>query len=181
MDLASASHSVAKRFGLLKRPSLVRRSLYGAMAGAAGATTLNLVTFADMTLRGRPASEVPSKVVARLRALAGLDEGPTQGKAGTRTKNQRDAMGALLGIATGVGIGVAFGLLRPSVRSWPVPFVGTIVAAAAMVASDVPATALGVTDPGTWRAPDWAADIVPHLAFGLTTVAVFDALADPYD
>jgi hypothetical protein len=48
---------------------------------------------------------------------------------------------------------------------------------AAMAASDLPATALGVTDPRTWGAAGWASDLLPHLAYGLATAAVYEALA----
>lgn len=35
---------------------------------------------------------------------------------------------------------------------------------------------LGVTDPRTWPASPWVADIVPHLAYGAATAAVLDRL-----
>jgi hypothetical protein len=38
----------------------------GAVAGAAGTTALNAVGFADMALRGRPASSVPARVAEQL-------------------------------------------------------------------------------------------------------------------
>ena len=39
-------------------------------------------------------------------------------------------------------------------------------------------TVLGVTDPRTWPASSWVADIVLHLAYGAVTSAVLDRL-DP--
>jgi len=48
---------------------------------------------------------------------------------------------------------------------------------AAMVASDGPAVALGVTDPRQWDLNSWLSDIVPHLAYGLATALSYDALA----
>jgi hypothetical protein len=33
-------------------------------------------------------------------------------------------------------------------------------------------TLLGVTDPHTWTATDWGADLLPHLAYGAVTSAV---------
>ena len=38
--------------------------------------------------------------------------------------------------------------------------------------------ALGVSDPRTWTLMDWLSDGVPHLAYGLATAAVAQAL-DP--
>jgi hypothetical protein len=59
------------------------------------------------------------------------------------------------------------------------PALATVVLAlAAMAASDVPATLLGVTDPGRWALQDWLSDIVPHLAFGFTTARAYQALTD---
>ena len=40
------------------------------------------------------------------------------------------------------------------------------------------ATALGITDPRGWDRSAWAADLLPHLAYGLATALTFDALAD---
>ncbi len=36
--------------------------------------------------------------------------------------------------------------------------------------------ALGISDPRTWSAQDWAADVVPHLAYGLVTAATLAGL-----
>jgi hypothetical protein len=41
-----------------------------------------------------------------------------------------------------------------------------------MAGSNVPMTALGVTDPRSWGAAGWISDVVPHLAYGLVTAAV---------
>jgi len=35
--------------------------------------------------------------------------------------------------------------------------------------------ALGVSDPRSWGATDWASDVVPHLAYGLVTAWTADA------
>ena len=59
----------------------------GAVADAAGTTALNAVGFADLALRGRPASNVPAR-----------------------------GLGALAGIATGLGGGTLAGQLRGAVR-----------------------------------------------------------------
>ena len=39
------------------------RIIAGLLAGAAGTTALNAVTYADMALRGRPGSEIPEHLV----------------------------------------------------------------------------------------------------------------------
>ncbi len=33
-----------------------------------------------------------------------------------------------------------------------------------------------ITDPRNWPASSWISDLVPHLAYGLTTAAVFDEI-----
>ena len=50
-----------------------------------------------------------------------------------------------------------------------------------MVASDLPIIALGVSDPRTWAAAGWVSDLLPHLAYGLATAAVYEALAGRTD
>ena len=45
-----------------------------------------------------------------------------------------------------------------------------------MIGSNGPMTLLGVTDPRTWPASAWFADVLPHLAYGAVTAAVLDTL-----
>jgi hypothetical protein len=124
---------------------MLRRILLGATAGAAGTTALNALIYADMALRGRPARSSPAEVVERAAdeadvVIAGDGVGREDGVT---------ALGAVSGIAVGVGIGAAYGLVssrRPPAggsrgsRPW----------GAAMAASDLPATRLGVTSPSRW-------------------------------
>jgi hypothetical protein len=52
---------------------------------------------------------------------------------------------------------------------------GTLLAGAlAIVAGNAPMAGLGVSNPGTWAAKDWAADVVPHLAYGAVTWFTLD-------
>ena len=79
----------------------------------------------------------------------------------------------------GVGAGVVVGLVRAAgYRSQPL--VGTLLTTlGVLVAANGPMTVLGITDPRTWSATDWASDIVPHLAYGAvvkTTMDAFDRL-----
>ena len=50
-----------------------------------------------------------------------------------------------------------------------------LIGAAAMASSDVPLKLFGISDPAEWEAKDWAADAVPHLAYGLVTYAAISA------
>jgi hypothetical protein len=151
---------------------LVRSALRGAAAGAAGTTALNAATYLDMALRGRPSSSTPAQTVEKLADRAHVD---IPGEGSTRD-HRIEGLAPLAGLATGVGLGLLLGLVRAA--GWrPGPVGGTAVAAAvALVGANGPMTVLGVTDPRTWSAADWVADIVPHLAYGAVTAIVLDAL-----
>ncbi len=140
----------------------------GAAAGAAGTTALNAVTYLDMAVRGRPSSDTPQQAVEKLAEQAGVD---VPGEGETRD-NRIQGLGPLAGIATGVGIGVAAGLLRPIVGRLPTLIGAPLLGAAAMAGSDLPLTKLGLTDPSKWTSVDWLSDAVPHLAYGAVTFAL---------
>jgi hypothetical protein len=155
--------------------SIGRSLAHGAIAGAVGTTALNAVTYADMALRGRPASSTPERMVERGADLLGL--------AIPGDEQQREARQAglapLLGTATGVGAGLLLGALRGSGR--PRGDVATLGVASllAMVAGNGPMTVLGVTDPRTWSAADWVADLVPHVAYAVAATVTLGALDRP--
>ena len=141
----------------------------GLIAGAAGTAALNIVTYLDMAVRGRPASSAPEDSVQRLADLAGVDLG--EGKA---AEHRRAGLGPLLGYATGLGVAVCYGLLVR--RRLPRPVAAGVLTALAMSGSNVPLALLGISDPRRWSAADWAADLVPHLAYGAVAATVDDRL-----
>lgn len=149
--------------------SLGRALAVGAAAGAAGTTALNAVAYLDMAVRGRPTSDTPERTVERLADELGVE---IPGDPDTRS-NRVAGLGPLTGIAAGVGVGIAGGLLAGRVRL-PLPLAALVFGAAAMAASDGSMAALGVTDPRTWPASSWLADLVPHLAYGAVTAAVLE-------
>ncbi|MEV5704159.1 hypothetical protein [Actinoallomurus sp. NPDC052274] len=142
--------------------------LCGALAGAAGTAALNAVTYADMALRGRPGSQVPEQMVEKTIERAGVSLGEDE-----TADNRRQAIGALLGFGVGIGVGVAYGLIRSRGRTLPDALA---LGAAASVAGEGPAVALGLTDPRTWGAAGWISDVVPHLAYGVVTAATYRGL-----
>ena len=143
----------------------------GLIAGAAGVTALNGVGYADMALRGRPASDTPARLTA-----AALDRlGAALPGSADQRATRLDALGALAGIKVGLLVGVGAAVARKAGIRLPAPLAITLTGAAAMAASDGPVAALGVSDPRTWTAVDWASDVVPHLAFGAATHAVLTA------
>jgi len=145
--------------------SLLKGLVNGALAGAAGTTALNAVSYLDMVWRGRAASTTPSDSVEKLAERAGVTIPGTEDQRGNRV----EALGPLLGIATGMGLGAVLGAAGSlGVRTGPVRSV-VVASLAALLVSNVPMTALGVTDPRTWSAADWVSDIVPHVAYGAVT------------
>src|SRR4051812_28532187 len=142
-------------------------TIRGAAAGAAGTTALNVVTYLDMALRGRPASTTPQRAVERLTETAHLS---IPGK-GERRASRVEGLGALTGLVAGVGVGGLFGLARGmGFRA------GTLLTTVAvLVSTNGPMTVLGVTDPRTWSRTDWLSDLVPHLAYGAVVATTLDA------
>ena len=142
--------------------------LSGATAGAAGTTALNVITYLDIALRGRPTSSTPN---GRSRPWRGCSASPVPGS-GDVLANRISGLGALTGYAAGIGMGMILGLAYA--LGWrPGLLVATLVASAiALVGTNGPMTVLGVTDPRTWSVVDWISDLVPHLGYGIVTALV---------
>src|SRR3954452_155078 len=144
------------------------RVLRGAAAGAAGTTALNVVTYLDMAVRGRPASSTPENTVEKLAQTVHLTV-PGQG---TTRESRVEGLGALTGLVAGIGVGGLLGLARASgFRA------GTLLTTlTVLVSTNGPMTVLGVTDPRTWSVVDWVSDLVPHLAYAAVVTTTMDAL-----
>jgi len=173
---------------------MANRIVAGAIAGAAGVLALNAAGYLDMLVRGRPASDMPARVAGKLADEIGVpldfdseddadavdDEGADEADDldADAPANRREAIGALLGMANGIGIGIAYGIVRLILPRPPAWLAGTALGAAAMAASDYPATRLGLTEPRDWSAVDWVSDVLPHMAFGIVTAVAFEAARD---
>jgi hypothetical protein len=152
----------------------MNRILRGAAAGAAGTTALNAVTYLDMALRGRPASDTPEQTVAKIAEVIHVR---IPGEGSTRS-NRLSGWGALSGLAAGVAVGMAYGAWH-SVVGPPGPLAGPVLATGgALLVGNGPMTALGITDPRSWSVPDWLSDVVPHLAYGWVTATTYAATGD---
>jgi uncharacterized membrane protein len=147
--------------------TIFRGLLNGVTAGAAGTTALDAVSGVDAVLRARPASRAPERLVAAVADRAGV------GVPGSRTERRTRlaASGPLAGTATGVVVGAVAGGLRAAGLRLPGVVGGPLLGAAAMLATDGPLALTRVSDPRTWSAADWAADVLPHLAYGVATHA----------
>ena len=156
---------------MARTTSTVGWLLRGAAAGAAGTTALNVVTYLDMAVRGRPASSTPGDTVERLAATAHLTV-PGDGEA---RASRVEGLGALTGLVAGVGVGGLLGLARASgFRA------GTLLTTlVVLVSTNGPMTVLGITDPRTWSRADWISDLVPHLAYAAVVTTTLDALDRP--
>jgi hypothetical protein len=173
---------------------MANRIVAGLVAGAAGTLALNVTSYLDMLVRGRPASRLPAEVAGKIADEIGLPldfdyEDPDAGDDGADTTqdgggapdddalaNRQEALGALLGMANGLGIGVAYGLVRLILPRPPTWIAGAALGAAAMAGSDYPATRLGLTEPSDWSSQDWLADVLPHMAYGIVTALTFEAV-----
>lgn len=146
--------------------------LIGAAAGAAGTTALNVITYLDMAIRGRPASATPEETVKALAKLLHLAVPGT----GDTLAARLSGLGALTGYTAGIGIGVILGLAyalgwRPSLT------VATLAATAfALIGTNGPIILLGVTDPRTWGMAGWISDLIPHFGYGVVTALVLHYL-----
>ncbi len=80
--------------------------LSGAAAGAAGTTALNVITYLDIALRGRPTSTTPERTVEAMARLFGV----TVPGSGDVLASRISGLGALTGYAAGIGMGMILGL-----------------------------------------------------------------------
>ncbi|MER5461243.1 hypothetical protein ABT010_11275 [Streptomyces sp. NPDC002668] len=149
---------------------MIRTIVRGCAAGAAGTTALNAVSYADMALRGRPASSVPETLVDTIATRMGL---PLRDSA--EKGNRLIGLAAVTGVAVGCGTGAAVSLVHRAGARMPLWLGGALTGALVMVVADVPIARLGISDPRTWSAGDWASDVVPHLVFGLVTYGLVTA------
>jgi hypothetical protein len=155
--------------------SRVEGALVGAAAGAAGTTALNAVTYLDMALRGRAASTTPQDAVEKLASVSHIRiPGDDDAQA-----NRVAGLGPLLGIAAGIGVGAALGVVRQRTGLRPGLATAVLAGAGAMAAGNGPLAVMRLTNPADWSLADWMSDIVPHLAYGGVTGYVLDRLRSP--
>ncbi|QOC91826.1 hypothetical protein [Micromonospora craniellae] len=142
----------------------------GLIAGAVGTLALNTVTYLDIVVRARAASQTPQESAGKMADVAHLDLG-----APPQAANRRFGLGALMGYGLGVAAAVGFAALTRG-RRQPMLRSAALLGGGAMTLSDGSLTLLGVTDPRTWRRVDWLADLVPHLVYGVTAAATWNRL-----
>ena len=158
---------------------MLQRVLLGIIAGAAGTMALDITTYGDMFLRGRPpaASPPPSPVVWPIRSASGFRQRRDRGK--SRQPSQCHRGPAWL--RDRLRHRRRLRLIRGRGGRIPTPLAGTAVGILAMVASDLPIALSGASDPRTWTPVDWLSDLIPHLVYGLVTVQTYEFIASQQD
>jgi len=154
-----------------RRNSLASTVTGGIIAGAVGTFALDVSTYADIALRGRPPSEVPEKVAGRFLEQAGIDLGDDPDVA----KNRRSAIGTLFGYGTGVAGGIAYALVRRRRTDTSTSLLGIGLGLGVMAVTDTSSTLAGATDPRTWGVSGWLADAFFHAIYGVATAGTFDS------
>lgn len=158
--------------------TVVRDALRGLGAGAAGTVTLNVITYGDMAIRGRPASSTPQRIAANMARWVGLlPPADMPGSNPPQAQHRETAVGALMGYATGLGVGALYGVLQPRINL-PLIAGGLAAGMLAEAASDGTAIAIAGSNPKTWGWSGWLEDIIPHAAYGLMVALVFRALRE---
>ena len=66
--------------------------------------------------------------------------------------------------------------MRPGLGRVSTPLAGVAVGLAAMSAADASYAVTGASDPKTWTIADWVSDLVPHVIYGLITVATYETI-----
>ena len=153
-------------------------TLRGIIAGAVGTVALNVATYADMAIRGRSSSSAPSKMIDKVTKQVHIPLSPQGVGAQDETaQNRESGLGALLGFVNGLGTGVLYGMVRSQFDEVPVALAAPLVGLTAMAASDVPLVSLRVTNPKQWGISGWLSDTIPHLIYGIVTVAAYEAIS----
>jgi len=143
----------------------------GLVAGAVGTVALNVMTYADMAVRGRPSSDLPAKAADRWAQQLGVSLGDEQA-----AQNRRQGLGPLMGYVTGLFTGVGYGTASAWLGSGPLRRDGALLAVAAMIGSDASLVGMGLTDPREWGVSGWLADLLPHVAYGYAAAATYAAV-----
>ncbi len=143
----------------------------GAVAGAVGAVIIEVVSYGDILLRGRPPSELPAEAARSIADRLGVSLGDSESEP---AQHRAGALGALMGHGGGVLIGALYGFAARGNHGGPLR--GLALGAAAMVPTNVLMVAMGLTDPRTWGLDGWLSDIVPHVAYGFATAGVYRAI-----
>jgi hypothetical protein len=91
--------------------------------------------------------------------------------------NRRSALGALMGLVSGVAWGSVLGLVHPTIQRISPAARSAGLGMAVMGGNDVPAIAVRDTKPTEWGLSGWISDLTPHMIYGIATVASYERIA----
>lgn len=141
----------------------------GMLAGAAGATALNAVNYADQAVRGNAPTSSPAGPNVASAAAQVTKAGP----------NRAAALGPLGGLGVGVGIGALAGVVRGRSATPPPVLAAVLTGLAALAVGDGVALATG-TARSDWKRPvTLLRELVPHLVYGAVTGVALHRMVDP--
>jgi hypothetical protein len=149
---------------------MIRRLARGLAAGATGTIALELTTYLDMLVRGRPPSDQPDRLGSALSDHVGFAAGEDEA-----ATSRRSGLGSAFGYIDGLALPVLYAAMAPR-RDRPVLAAALLLSVGAMIGSNGPAVAFGLTDPRTWSLDDWLTDAVPHLVYGFVTATTYELL-----
>ena len=157
------------------RQHIVRGITSGLLAGAAGATALNIVSYTKQAIDGTASSATPDQAAQAVAHAVGAE---IPGSPDTR-QNRLEGLGPLSGYGVGMGVGALAGALRALGVRLPPGIAPLAIGLGAMAISDGVMTAVGITDPRTWTPTSVATDALPHLAYGAATALALKRMVDP--
>ena len=149
---------------------MIGRLARGLAAGATGTIALELTTYLDILIRGRPPSDQPQRLGAALAGRLGVAAGDDEA-----ARSRRSGLGSATGYIDGLTLPMLYAVVAPR-RDRPVRTVALLLSAGAMIGSNGPAVALGLTDPRDWSLDDWVTDVVPHLIYGFVAATMYELL-----
>jgi hypothetical protein len=156
---------------------MAQTTMSGIIAGATGTVALDVATYLDMAIRGRSSSSAPSQLIDVTAKSMHVPLSPQGvGAQDQQAQNRESGLGALLGYINGLGVGIIYGLIRSRLQKNSIPLAAIGVGLAAMAASDVPLIVTKISNPKSWGLAGWASDLIPHLIYGLVTVATYEAM-----
>ncbi|MBE7189411.1 hypothetical protein [Jatrophihabitans endophyticus] len=145
----------------------------GLLAGAAGATAKNIVSYLDQTATGdAPPSSPSGPTVTNTASTASVVAAETE------DRSRAGAAGPLGGLLIGLGVGAVAGVARGT-NATPNPAVAAVVTGlAAMAVGDGAAAAGGQA--ATFTPARLGRDLIAHLAYGGVTAYALHRMLDPH-
>jgi hypothetical protein len=144
---------------------MLKRALWqGLLAGLTGAAVMTVAEKIEQRFTGRPDSQVPARVLAR---LTGLPEGPRE-QPRWRNLAMHFGQGAAVGVLRGV-------MAQSGLRG---PWASGMFTVTRLTTDQVLENATGVgAPPQTWPRGELVIDVLHKAIYGFATGAVADALA----